>query len=119
MKTPKIIKELDNASIEVTSMKQTEFFLIQKRAITKVYQIYKMKYKMVQIPLELSRIYVINLKERESKMPVLQLKEEGVLQNIILNPKTGVDLLLRMLEVEQEGMENRRTFLNSILKLLI
>jgi hypothetical protein len=71
MKTLKIIKESDSASTEEILMKLTEFFPIWKRAIIKVYWIYKMKSLMVQTPFELSRIYVINLKERGLKMPIL------------------------------------------------
>ena len=79
-----------------------------------------MKYQMDQTPLELSRICVINLKERESRMPVLSPREEEVLLNIILNHKIGAaDLHLQMHEVDAEPLVNRTTHLNSILKSLI
>lgn len=73
---------------------------------------------MVQTPFELSRIYVINLKERELKMLKLLLREVEVQLNIILNLKTDNDLLLQMPEAE-EASANLMMFLNSILKLLI
>lgn len=75
---------------------------------------------MDQTPLELFRIYAINLKERELRMPVLPLREEEVLLNIILYLKIGVDLLLQMQGVHVEPLENKTTtHLNSILKSLI
>jgi len=74
---------------------------------------------MVLIPFELSRIYVINLKERELKMLKLLLREVEVQLNIILNLKTDNDLLLQMPEAEEASANLMMCLLNSILKLLI
>jgi len=74
---------------------------------------------MVLIPFELSKIYAINLKERELKMLKLLLREVEVQLNIILNLKTDNDLLLQMPEVEEASANLMMCLLNSILKLLI
>lgn len=72
---------------------------------------------MVQIPFELSKIYVTNLKEKE--LNKMLLKEEEVLPNIILNHKIDRGPLRPMpIEVEVPT-ENLMMFPNLILKLLI
>lgn len=78
-----------------------------------------MKSLMVQIPLELSRIYVINSKERELKMlNHLRPIEEEVQLNTIRNHKIDNDPHLPT-EVAEEDLDNPTMLQNSILKLLI
>jgi len=74
---------------------------------------------MVQTPLELSRIYVINSKERELKMlNHLRPIEEEVQLNTIRNHKIDNDPPLPT-EVAEEVLGNPTMLQNSILKLLI